>query len=85
MKGIIADCKTGRIELIEDGLPDRELAPMPERESLDIIQANQAIRKINDMAPGTITAAPLGGAFASKATRPGALARIKSSLAGLIK
>jgi hypothetical protein len=83
MKGIIADCKSRRIDVIDDGLPEAETAPWKEPEQLNIPQVNQAIRKISDMAPGSITAAPGAGAFASsKSAKPGILTRIKSVFTG---
>jgi len=86
MKGIIANCQTGKVELIEDSLPQLVLAPWTEPERLDILQANQAIQKINEQFPGTITASPGSGALAgAKIAKTSTLTRIKSAITGFFQ
>ena len=49
MKGIIADAKTGKQALVDDGLPMPPYTPPPPLNSLDLAKVTQALKDIDTM------------------------------------
>jgi hypothetical protein len=49
MKGITYDCKTGKQETIDDGLPMPKPPPYVEPVGVDLIKVAEAIKKVDEL------------------------------------
>ena len=49
MHGIVADCKTGEIKEVDDGLPMPEAPPYIEPVTLDLAIVAQKLKEIDDI------------------------------------
>jgi hypothetical protein len=49
MKGIVVDCKTGKVQQVDDGLPPPPFTPPPPPHTLDLDQVAGAIKKVDEL------------------------------------
>lgn len=53
MKGMVADAKTGQVQLVDDGLPQTPMTPWVAPEGLDLAKARQDLatltQKVTDL------------------------------------
>lgn len=49
MKGVIADCKTGKIKEVEDGLPMPVYPPHVEPEGLNLAEVSQILKEFTQL------------------------------------
>lgn len=49
MKGIVVDCKTGKTEEVDDGLPMPEMRPFSEPEGVDLQVVAQKLKEFDEL------------------------------------
>ena len=47
MKGIVIDCKTGKMKEVNDGLPMPEFLPYTEPEGIDLVEVAQKLKELD--------------------------------------